>query len=70
MHCSDVLQQSFAVEQCPSRGEHPCVGLHCPAVHVPPQQSMPVAHDCPFGLQGASVANARMLPLPSSCPGK
>src|ERR1700722_19324178 len=71
MHWSPVpAQQSADVVHLSSAPEQPIGDPHEPALQAPPQQSIPLVHDCPVGLHGASVANARMLPLASSSPGR
>ena len=70
MHFSVVSQQSESFAHFSSVCAHPVPPLHMPLLQKPPQQSTPLVHVCPLGLHGASTANARMLPLASSCPGR
>jgi hypothetical protein len=71
MHCKPLPpQQSAVVVHRSSVGAQPVLAPHVPDTHEPAQQSMPLVHPCPFCLHGERVANARMLPLASSCPGR
>jgi hypothetical protein len=70
MHCWVWSQQSLLVVHLSSVPAHPIGVLHLPLEQKPPQQSTPLVQPPPFILQGLSVANARMLPEPSSWPGR
>ena len=64
-------QQSESVMHLSSTSEHGGgVLLHLPFTQNPAQQSMPLVQVVPSLSHGVSVANARMFPDASSCPGR
>jgi hypothetical protein len=69
LHGSETNEQVFA-----GGGTHCSVGTPSAERDVsrqyPPQQSAPVSQDTPFVWHGASAANARMLAVRSSWPGR
>jgi hypothetical protein len=69
-HDSEWSQQLALEVHFSSSIEQPRGTPHLPDEHEPPHQSRPVSHPEPFPAQGASTGNARILPLPTSCPGR